>query len=142
MPDLKLLTLTAGMLQSRPDVDLTFDGAGHIAGGPTLVSGKDAAAQDVVRALLTELGTNPLAQNFGTILSTLLNARSVGDVANQISQEVQAVMGYLSQVTADSDPSEQIVQITNLKVKQETQTIRTDLTLLTGTGQATVVTVG
>ena len=141
MPDLKLLTLTNGQLQSRPEIDLVFDGAGRIASGPTLVSGQDAAAQDVVRALLTEIGTNPLAQNFGTILSTLVNARSVGDVANQISQEVQSVMGYLAQVTADSDPSEQIVQITDLKVKQDVQTLSTKLTLLTGTGQAAQVTV-
>ena len=140
MPDLKLLTLTDGKLQSRPDVDLVLDGAGHIVDGPTLVSGQDAAAQDVLRGLLTEVGTNPLAQNFGTILSTLINARSVGDVANQISQEVQLTMGYLSQVTAESDPSEKIVQITDLKVKREGQTLNTELTLLTGTGQAATVT--
>jgi hypothetical protein len=140
MPDLKMITLAPnGNLQTRPDIDLSFDSQGKIIGGPAMVTGKDAATQDVLRGLLTVLGTNPSCPNFGTILSSLVGSRSVEDVTNTLSSEIQTVLGYLSNVSANFDPSEQIVQIVNLKVTQVPRTIQASLTVQTGTGaQATV----
>lgn len=137
MPDLRIISIPGGTLvQTRPEIDLIFDGVGRILDGPILVSGDEAAAQDAVRGLLTIVGTNPSAPNFGTLISRLLNARQVSAIAQSLSNEVQSVMGYLSQVSANFDLTEQIVQIDNLSVKQGERQLNMDLSLLTGSGQA------
>jgi hypothetical protein len=141
MPDLKMLSLADGQLQARPDIDLTFDGAGKITGGPLLAVAEEAASQDVIRGLLTLTGTNPSAPSFGTIISTLANSRATANISGTLSEEIQAVLGYLANVSADFDPTEQVVQIVNLKVQQNIQTLQVALTVQTGAGAEATVTV-
>lgn len=132
-----MISIPGGVLvQTRPEIDLTFDGIGRMLAGPEFVSGAEAAAQDAVRGMLTIIGTNPSSPNFGTFLSQLLNARQVASVAQNLSNEIQTVMGYLSQVSADFDLTEQIVQIDSLSVNQQNRQLNVDLTLLTGAGEA------
>jgi len=142
MPDLKLLNLSSGRLQARPDIEMSFDGAGRFLQGPVILEGTDVAAQDVVRGLLTRKGTNPLAPNFGTSIPDLAGSRSVDDISGRISSDVRYILGYLAQTSADSPASERVVEIISLKVTPgNSESYQTDLTIRTGSGQTAAVTV-
>jgi hypothetical protein len=141
MPDLQVLSISQGRLQARPDLVIFYDGSGKMYDGPGFFSGSDVAVQDVIRGLLTLIGTSPLAPNFGTSLSELLSTRSVGQVSGAISQQVQNVLGYLAQMASNSDPAERVVEVIDMKVKQNGQTIEVTMSLRTGLGQTVTVTV-
>lgn len=139
MPDLKLLNLSSGRLQARPDLEMTFDTAGRFLQGPAFVSGRDSAAQDVVRGLLTRRGTSPLAPNFGTSIPDLSGSRGVDDVSGQISSEVRYILGYLAQLEVNSPASERVAEIVSLKALQATETLEVNLTVRTGSGETAAV---
>ena len=142
MPDLKLLNLSSGRLQARPDIEMSFDGAGRFLRGPVILEGTDVAAQDAVRGLLTRKGTSPLAPNFGTSIPDLAGSRSVDDISGKISSEVRYILGYLAQRSADSPVTERIVEIVSLKVTPgNSESYQTDLTVRTGSGQTAAVTI-
>jgi len=141
MPDLKVLNIINNRPQPRGDMDISLDGNGQFLDGPVFVSGSDRVVQDTVRGLLTRLGSNYLAPNFGTIIKTLLHARNVGDISGQLTSEVQFVLAYLAQFNSTESLSEQLAELVNLQAKQATDTIELNLTVKTGTGTSASVTV-
>ncbi len=141
MPDLKVLDIKEGRLQARPDIEIPLDNAGRFISGPTFISGSAVAVQDTLRGLLTIPNTNFLAPTFGTKISELKNTRAVSNIAGELAQEVQFVLGYLAQFRADDDPEELIAEIVELTTNQQGQTVEVKLTIRTGTGEvATVIT--
>jgi hypothetical protein len=141
MPDLQVLRISQGRLAGRPDFEMIFDGAGEIADGPIFISGSDCAVQDVIRGLMTLISSSRLAPNFGTNYANLIGVRNVGQISGILSQEAQRILGYIVQVTAAEDPSERVIEIVDMKVKQEVDTVEIALTLRTATGQVVTVTV-
>jgi hypothetical protein len=140
MPDVKLIELTDGRLLRRPDLEMSLDTAGRFLSGPVFISGRDVAVQDVVRVLLTRVGTSPMAPGFGTVIPDLVGSRAPEDVSGQISRDVQSSLGYLASLRAGGDPAEQVAEVVSLSTKLVERTLETRLTVRTSANQtATVV---
>jgi len=135
MPDVKLVELTDGRLLQRPDFEMSLDTAGRFLSGPVFISERDVAVQDVVRALLTRVGTSPLAPGFGTTIPDLVGSRAPDEVSGQISSDVQSSLGYLASLRADGDPAEQVAEIVDLSTRLVESTLETKLTVRTAADQ-------
>jgi hypothetical protein len=139
MPDVKLVELSDGRLLQRPDFEMSLDTAGRFLSGPVFISGRDVAVQDVVRGLLTRVGTNPLAPGFGTTIPDLVGSRAPDEVSGQISRDVQSSLGYLASIRAGGDPAEQVAEIVSLNTKLVERTLETKLTVRTSADQVASV---
>ena len=158
MPDLQVLTFTknqqapqgttvASIPSMRGDLNMPLNDDGTFGPGkwqtnpntgvrvfnesPLIVSDVDKAIQDTVKGLLTVRGSDYLAPSYGTVLSSLVNTRKIGDVATQITAEVQYLLGYLAQANSGTPDTEIVSDIVSLNGKQDRQTINLELTVQT-----------
>lgn len=141
MPDLKLLDLAGGQLQGRPDFEMSFDGAGFFSDGPVILEGHDVAVQDVVRGISTRKGTNPFSPNYGTTIPDRVGSRNVGGVSSAVASDVQYLLGYLAQLSAQDPPAEQISELVSLSVKSNKETLEVNLTVRTADAATLTTTV-
>lgn len=139
MPDLKVFPIVDGTPRLKADVEMLLNANKTFASGPVFVSGQDRAAQDVVRGVLTQIGTNPLTPRFGTNLDSFLNAPRVNDVASQISAEIRFVLAYLAKFNAGEDDAERIETLVSLAATEQTGTIDLKMTVRTAAGQNIVI---
>jgi len=144
MPDLQVLTFNQGVPSRYGELDIPLNGDGTFeATGPSFVSGIERATQDLVRGMLTQKGTNRLALNYGTNLSSLLNTRNGGNsqIGNQLVREIQYLLGYLGDFNSSEDPSEQINNLISIKSTNGLQTVNVELKVETLSGETTAVTI-
>ena len=132
MPDLKLLNVVNSASKQRADIEMTIYSDGTFANGPAMVTNRDRAIQDVVRGLLTQLGSNPLAPGFGTNLNKYLHARKVSDVSAQLTAEVQYMLSYLGMFNINEVTAEQILRLTKLEAQDGTNQIQLKMEVQTG----------
>lgn len=141
MPDLKVIRLVEGRVLKRAELDFVLNADGTFAEGPTFLTGIDRAIQDVVKALLTLLGSNFLAPEYGTSIDTLIHARKLPQVAERLNLEVQDALGYIVNFTLNEDPSERIEDLISLEATERVNTIEMDLKVQTGGGQTASITI-
>src|SRR3990172_450012 len=106
MADIKVLTLVNNAVQPRADILIPLDAQGQFSDEPEFVSGIDKVNQDVAKGLLIQLGSNSLALGYGTNFSSLVRTRKLDDVADQITEEVQNLLGYLASFNLNEPASE------------------------------------
>jgi len=156
MPDLKVITIVDKKVIPRGDIEMSigapvrfFIGADQQADfdtepfldGPTFISGSNKIIQDVVKGILTLRGTNTLAPEYGTSVSSLLNTRKINDISAQLNGEINTLLGYLSDFNADQPLDEQVGSLVSLQAKEANDTIEIDLVVQTGSGQTAGVTI-
>ena len=140
MPDLKVVKIIAGQVQRRNDIEMTLNSDGTFRDGPVFVNGVNRAVQDFVKGMLTRLGSNYLARNYGTVIPSLLHSRSLGSVSSKLVEEIQFLLGYIGSFNLNEVPSERIDEIVNIKAKESTDTIELKTTLRVGSGETVGVT--
>ncbi len=134
MPDLKVVNIVNQEVQRRGDIVMTLNDNGTFLAGPLFVSGINRAVQDFVKGVLTRLGSNSLARNYGTGIKDLLHSRKLNNVASQIVSDIQFLLGYLGRFNINAHPSERIDELVSLKAKENLDIIELDITLRVGTG--------
>lgn len=142
MPDVKLIQLTpqgtdprAFGVNTRADLEFTFNADGTFAQGPTFVTDTDRVVQDIVKGILTVRGSNYLAVWYGTHISELVNTRSLDEIQEELTIQFQELLGYLVQFTLEEVPAERVEELVHLKATENQGTINVELTVKTGGGQ-------
>jgi len=141
MQDMKTVRIVNNKVQPRGDLEMTLNSNGTFREGPAFISGPDKIVQDVVRGLLTQIGTMLLAPNFGTSLPSLLGARNLEGVASDITSQIQYMLGYLAQFNINEPTDEQIATLVRLAAKDNLGTIELVLDLSLVSGQSVGVTI-
>jgi hypothetical protein len=139
--DLKILTIDNGFVQTRADINIPLNSRGEFAEEPVFVSGTDKVIQDLTKGLLTVIGSHLLAPNYGTNLKRLIHARKLSDIAEQLTTEVQTLLGYLATFNADQPLDEQLIELVDLEADESSRDIQLSATVKTGTGIVSTVTV-
>jgi hypothetical protein len=137
--DIKVLTISDQQVQRRGDIEIPLDGAGQFKDNPTLVSGLSKANQDLAKGLLTIIGSNYLAPNYGTNLQTLVSSRKLDDVADRITSDIQLLLAYLANFNVDQPSSEQFLELIDLQAEETLDTIELNLTVRTGLNETTTL---
>jgi len=141
MPDLKIVPIIDGNVKKRAELEFVLNADGTFAEGPAFITGIDRVAQDIVKILLTLLGSNFLAPEYGTSIDGLIHARKLSQVSERLNLEVQDGLGYLVNFTLDEDPSERVEDLISLEATDEVDTIRMDLKIQTGGGQTASISI-
>jgi len=141
MPDLKVLSIVEGVPRKYADVHFTFNDNEEFANGPGIIGGGDRVVQDVVKGMLTEIGSNYLSPSYGTTIPDLVGSRSVKSMSEQLSNEIQTLMGYLGSFNIDEPISEQISEIVSLDVVELSGSIAISLSVKTLAGETQTVVV-
>ena len=89
MPDLQVLRFDSGTPIRYADLNIPLNTDGTFGGNPVFLSDLDKAIQDLVKGLLTLVGTNNLAPNYGTSIKALLNARNVGQINTRLLEQIR-----------------------------------------------------
>ena len=144
MPDLKVLTIENQIPRRKADIVMTlFEGnprlTNKFADGPIFVSGSERVVQDVTKGILTEKGSDFLAPNYGTTVPNLIGSRRLADISDQLTNEIQFLLGYLGQFNINEPQSEQIAELTKLEAQEEGGTVSVSLSVTTATGQISTV---
>lgn len=139
--DLKVLTIDSGFVQTRADLNIPLNSKGEFDAEPIFVTGLDKAIQDVTKGLLTVLGSHLLAPNYGTNLKSLINTRKLSDIAEQLTEEVQTLLGYVATFNADQPLDEQIIELVDLEANENIRDLTLTATIKTGAGIISAVTV-
>jgi hypothetical protein len=140
MPDLQVLRFENGVPVRYAELNLPLNADGTFEEGPIFLFGLDKAIQDLVKGLLTVLGTSTLAPNYGTILSGLLNARKASQISGKVVAQIRYLLGYLGTFNANESLDERIDQILSIKSKENGQSLSLEITLRTGSGSTGTVT--
>jgi len=141
MPDLYVLPIINSVPRKYADIQMSFDNKNRFEDGPVFTAGVNRVSQDVVKGMLTKIGSNYLALNYGTIIPDLVGSRSLGPMSAELTNEVQALLGYLGSFNINESLSEQISELISLDVAQNSGTILVTLSVKTAIGEiSTVVT--
>jgi len=141
MPDLQVLRFDQGVPARYGDLNIPLNSDGTFGGDPVFISGTDKAIQDLTKGLLTLLGTNRLAPNYGTNLKSYLYSRSTSLVNDKILNEIRYLLGYLGNFNSSQDPTEQIDRVVSIKTTSELQSISVEMVVQTLGGTTTTVTI-
>ena len=115
MKDLQLLKYPAsGQAISASDTDIEIDPTN---GDFVWLSGHDRKRQDIVKMLLTVAASNPVFQNYGTLISKA-RGRSQSDIEKRIKDSVYQGLAYLQAIETSSLPSERIQALKSLSVEK------------------------
>lgn len=140
MPDIKVLSITDTQVQPRAEIYIPLDSNGQFNAEPAFVEGIDRVMQDVAKGLLTVKGSNYLAPNYGTNLSTLTRGVKFSDIETQVTEEVQTVLGYIASFTAsEENAAEQLTDLVSLDVNETIGSIDLQITVQTGSNETTTV---
>jgi len=139
MSDLQVLTLSKGVPAQYADLNLLTSNNGRFVDGPVFVSGIDKAVQDLIRGLLTVKGTNALSPNYGTFISSLINAPNLPQINSQLLEQIRFLLGYLNSFNVGQPDSERITDIISIQSKQETRSISLQITLKTADNAVSTV---
>lgn len=80
-----------------------------------LVDGVLRKTQDILKILLTEIGTNLIYENYGSDLQKV-GKRATAQVAEDIGNSIAQAMGYLQAVETSTKPDERLKRIVTLNV--------------------------
>jgi phage baseplate assembly protein W len=141
MSDLKVLTFVNNRPRKNAEIEMGINSNGTFSTGPTFVSDTDQAIQDLVKGLLTIQGTNRLAPNYGTNLSSLLHSRMLDNTNSMIVSQIRYLLGYLGSFNLDQSKAQQITDLVSLKSTKDVETIRLDMTVKTGGDATATVTI-
>lgn len=92
--DLKLLSSEDGLFYGTFN-DIVIENHDML-----LCDGKNKIAQDVVKIMLIELGSNYLFPNYGTSISSLINQRKTSTVMKGLRDEILYALSYVVQINA------------------------------------------
>lgn len=140
MPDLQVLKFQNGVPVHYGDLNISLNADGTFDEGPVFLKDLDRSIQDLVKGILTQIGTNNLAPNYGTSVHSLLNSRNTGQITTQLLSQLRSLLGYLGSFNANDPLSERIDEVISIKTKQELQSISLEITLRTGSGSTATVT--
>jgi hypothetical protein len=141
MPDLQVLRFEKGVPIRYADLNIPLNSDETFREGPVFLSGLDRAIQDLVKGILTVQGTSTLAPNYGTLISTLLNARKASQIGTKLVGQIRFLLGYLGTFNENESLDERIDQIISIKSTENTQSISLDITLRTASGSTGTVTI-
>ena len=143
MPDLKVLTLdNSGNVILPGDIEMVMDPNGLFVSGPTFLSGSNRSVQDFLKGMLTQLGSNSLARNYGTNMHSLLHSRKLPDISSQLVAEIQYLLGYIGAFNINEDnPAELIEELVSLRATESFDTIDLTATLRVGSDEVVEVSV-
>ena len=80
-----------------------------------VIDGVSRKTQDILKILLTEVGTNLIYTNYGSDLQQV-GKRATSQVAEDISASIVRSMGYLQAIETSNVPSERVKRIVTLNV--------------------------
>lgn len=111
MFDLKLITLPPSSQPVSPvlnDIQVeNYDLA--------VIDGVVRKTQDILKILLTQIGSNLIYVNYGSDLQQV-GKRSTSQIAEDISNSITQAMGYLQAMETSNSPSERLKRIVTLNV--------------------------
>ena len=140
MSDLQVLRFENDTPIRYADLNIPLNTNGTFGGNPVFLSDLDKAIQDLVKGLLTIIGTNNLAPNYGTSIKALLNSRNMGQTNTRLLEQIRYLLGYLGTFNANEPASERIDEVLSIKSTPGTQSISLEITLKTGSGTTSTVT--
>ncbi len=111
MFDLKLITLPPSNQPVSPvlnDIQVeNYDLA--------VIDGVTRKTQDILKILLTQIGSNLIYTNYGADLQKV-GKRATAQVAEDISNSISQAMGYLQAMESSNSPSERLKRIVTMNV--------------------------
>lgn len=78
------------------------------------LEGPSRKVQDVIKALLTDQGSNLVYPSYGTTLSRTPGQRSTDDLNIMVSDTIREVMGWLQQIEESTRPDERLSRVVSL----------------------------
>ena len=125
MKDLQLLDST------HPDLAVAAERNDIVLNGNEFVTIEDAPrkVQDVIKALITQVGSNNVYPNYGSRLPSLPGTRKDANFTEAVADSVLYTMGYLQANEESTKPSERIRRIISLNLDTTTDPLSVMLIL-------------